>query len=452
MPSRLPSTPLLLLLLLPALFSLLLIFQGTEYDFRIRLTPTGRLACTTDAGCALKRTQNLSFLIVGDIGGLPVYPYYSYAQTKVARALAKAARRQPPNFVLNVGDNFYFNGVSDIFDTRFEASFEEIYDYPELLVPWYTIAGNHDHLGNISAQLAHTNFSNKWTMPDLFYKVRIAFDFPASSSNESAIQNKQQQRPADAEQQLQLDQEQEVQPDQQPVVLDLLMLDTIVLCGNTVDMDGQSSMFSWLFSKKKDPDGPDPEYRELAKQQWAWIERKLNESDADYLLVAGHYPIYSTCEHGGFACLQRLDRLLHANGANAYFSGHDHNLQHIHQKPLKASANDGSSAAAADGDEGSADGVDYLVCGASSRSDRSAKHLDDVSAEALRFRYPIDWNPISQIGFSNGGFIQARLARDKGKFDFYNGKNELKYSFEMRPRRRPRTTTDGDNNENNNKM
>jgi hypothetical protein len=108
---------------------------------------------------------------------------------------------------------------------------------------------------------------------------------------------------------------------------------------------------------------------------------------ADYLLVAGHYPIYSTCEHGGFACLQRLDRLLHANGANAYFSGHDHNLQHIHQKPLKASANDGSSAAAADGDEGSADGVDYLVCGASSRSDRSAKHLDDVSAEALRFRY-----------------------------------------------------------------
>jgi len=94
--------------------------------------------------------------------GLPVYPYYSYAQTKVARALAKAARRQPPNFVLNVGDNFYFNGVSDIFDTRFEASFEEIYDYPELLVPWYTIAGNHDHLGNISAQLAHTNFSNKW--------------------------------------------------------------------------------------------------------------------------------------------------------------------------------------------------------------------------------------------------------------------------------------------------
>jgi tartrate-resistant acid phosphatase type 5 len=76
--------------------------------------------------------------------------------------MVHAARRQTLDFVLNVGDNFYFNGVENIFDSRFEDSFEEIYDHPELLVPWYTIAGNHDHLGNISAQMVHTNFSNKW--------------------------------------------------------------------------------------------------------------------------------------------------------------------------------------------------------------------------------------------------------------------------------------------------
>jgi tartrate-resistant acid phosphatase type 5 len=49
---------------------------------------------------------------------------------------------------------------------------------------------------------------------------------------------------------------------------------------------------------------------------------------ADYLLVAGHYPVYSVAEHGPTKQLvSRLMPLLHTYHANAYFSGHDHNLQ-----------------------------------------------------------------------------------------------------------------------------
>lgn len=49
---------------------------------------------------------------------------------------------------------------------------------------------------------------------------------------------------------------------------------------------------------------------------------------ADFLFVSGHYPIYSTCEHGPFECLiNKLDPLLRHYNVNAYFSGHDHNLQ-----------------------------------------------------------------------------------------------------------------------------
>ena len=29
----------------------------------------------------------------------------------------------------------------------------------------------------------------------------------------------------------------------------------------------------------------------LAKAQWDWIEEKMKASTADYLLVAGHYPV-----------------------------------------------------------------------------------------------------------------------------------------------------------------
>lgn len=95
---------------------------------------------------------------------------------------------------------------------------------------------------------------------------------------------------------------------------------------------------------------------------------------ADYLFVVGHYPIHSVSEHGGFSCLRRLDSLLHSHRVTAYFSGHDHNLQHI-QFPNKA-----------DGTEGGGRMVHYVVSGAASRTDRSSKHLDDVPQEALQFR------------------------------------------------------------------
>ena len=37
-----------------------------------------------------------------------------------------------------------------------------------------------------------------------------------------------------------------------------------------------------------------------ADAQMQWIEQTLANSTADYLVVAGHYPIYSVCEHGKF--------------------------------------------------------------------------------------------------------------------------------------------------------
>jgi hypothetical protein len=35
--------------------------------------------------------------------------------------MAKIANKNGLNFILNAGDNFYFNGVNDVFDHRFEV-------------------------------------------------------------------------------------------------------------------------------------------------------------------------------------------------------------------------------------------------------------------------------------------------------------------------------------------
>ncbi len=49
------------------------------------------------------------------------------------------------------------------------------------------------------------------------------------------------------------------------------------------------------------PRGPDDET--LAEPQYQWIEDTLAASKADYIIVAGHYPIYSIAEHGSTADL-----------------------------------------------------------------------------------------------------------------------------------------------------
>ena len=49
---------------------------------------------------------------------------------------------------------------------------------------------------------------------------------------------------------------------------------------------------------------------------------------ADYILVGGHYPVYSVGRNGPTECLySRLEPLLYEYRVTAYLSGHDHNLQ-----------------------------------------------------------------------------------------------------------------------------
>lgn len=65
-----------------------------------------------------------------------------------------------------------------------------------------------------------------------------------------------------------------------------------------------------------------------AAEQWAWIENTLAKSTATYLLVAGHFPVWSIAEHGPTDCLvEKLKPLLEDHDVTAYLSGHDHNLQ-----------------------------------------------------------------------------------------------------------------------------
>lgn len=68
-------------------------------------------------------------------------------QRDVAQELAKAAEKINVSAILNVGDNFYPNGLKNPGDAQVKTSFSDIYltDFPTLReLPWIGTLGNHD--------------------------------------------------------------------------------------------------------------------------------------------------------------------------------------------------------------------------------------------------------------------------------------------------------------------
>uniref|UniRef100_A0A0N5AVE9 Tartrate-resistant acid phosphatase type 5 n=1 Tax=Syphacia muris TaxID=451379 RepID=A0A0N5AVE9_9BILA len=340
-----------------------------------------RSRCINDSVCCRTDVNTLKFLFVGDTGGLPIYPYVTYAQKKVAKALAKINYERKTEFLISTGDNIYYTGVDDDNDQRFESSFEDVYNSNK---PWYFIAGNHDHFGNISAQVSYTSKSRRWTFPSLYYK--ISYKFGANNNT----------------------------------LVEFLMIDTIVLCGNTRDIESAGflkMLFADVFLDPNNPKNP-----AAAHAQLQWIEQQLKQSKADYLFVVGHYPVYSIASHGPSSCLiKKLKPLLERYNVTAYIAGHDHTLQHIIDKPEVKNQTSSSI-------------MHYIVTGAASRTDTSTKHKNDIPFSSLKFHYPKSFfNLFSQFGFSSGGFVYAALNSDHGLFQFYDGSGSQMYHFVLQP-------------------
>ncbi|NXC44590.1 PPA5 phosphatase, partial [Penelope pileata] len=298
----------------------------------------------------------VQFLAVGDWGGVPDPPFATPREVATAAAMGRAATDPGADFVLALGDNFYYEGVRDEWDPRFQETFERVFTAPGLqALPWFVLAGNHDHAGNVTAQLAYSHHSNRWHFPHYYYSLRLA----VPGSNATAR---------------------------------LLLLDTVLLCGGTDD-----------FGAGMPPRGPVD--ADAAAAQLSWLRGRLAAARHDhYVLVAGHYPVWSVAEHGPTACLVRLLRpLLRRHRVTAYLCGHDHNLQFLQE-----------------------DGVGYVVSGAGNFVEASRSHAGAVPPGTLRFFFGAPESP--------GGFAHIRLEADAATVTFLEATGRVLYRVALPPR------------------
>ncbi|XP_020797533.1 tartrate-resistant acid phosphatase type 5a isoform X1 [Boleophthalmus pectinirostris] len=301
-----------------------------------------------------KNKTSIKFVAIGDWGGVPYPPYITAVQKATAQEMSKVAEQVGADFVLALGDNFYYKGVDSVDSPRFKETFESVYTAKSLKIPWYVLAGNHDHIGNVKAQIEYSQKSNRWKFPAYYYELN--FRIPNTHKT-----------------------------------LTIIMLDTVMLCGNSNDYSDAQ------------PKGP---LRQVdANRQLVWLQDRMARSKADFLLVAGHYPVWSVSEHGPTQCLlQQVHPMLIKYKATAYFCGHDHNLQYIEES-----------------------GVGYVVSGAGNFLDPDVRHWNHVPKGSVKF--------FTGQASTLGGFVHAEVAQDKMTVTFYQAKGTSLYRIVLPQRK-----------------
>lgn len=216
--------------------------------------------------------KKFNFYVANDLGRNGYYD-----QKPIAELMGVMAEEVGPEFVLATGDVHHFEGVRSVNDPLWMTNYELIYSHPELMIDWFPVLGNHEYRGNTQAVLDYTNISRRWTMPARYYTR--AFEDKGAT-------------------------------------IRIVWIDTAPMIDK---YRNESETY---------PDACKQDY----KQQLAWIDSVLTAAREDWVIVAGHHPIYAETpkDESERADMQaRLDPILRKHKVDMYICGHIHNFQHV---------------------------------------------------------------------------------------------------------------------------
>ena len=216
--------------------------------------------------------KKFNFYVANDLGRNGYYD-----QKPIAELMGTMGEEIGPEFVLATGDVHHFEGVRSVNDPLWMTNYELIYSHPELMIDWFPILGNHEYRGNTQAVLDYTNISRRWTMPARYYTKTFA---------------------------------------DKDMTIRVVWIDTAPLIDK------------YRNEKETYPDACKQDY----KQQLAWIDSVLTTAKEDWVIVAGHHPIYAETPKDGSErrdMQSRLDPILRKHKVDMYICGHIHNFQHV---------------------------------------------------------------------------------------------------------------------------
>ena len=320
-------------------------------------------------------TSQIDFIVIGDWGGQNSAPYTTPIQLNTADIMGKIADEYNISFVILLGDNFYehgINGFDNINDRRFNDTFESVYNATGLQnIPFYVVPGNHDYEGNITTQILYTNKSLRWTMPDRYYNN--IWNIPNTN-----------------------------------YTLEIIFIDTVMLAGGLtpssqppnnpyLDNDYFQPSLEYIYEHNL--------YDDYLKE-WEWVESKINNSNADFLFIAGHYPVYSVGTHGTTLILEdKLNPILLDNNVQFYISGHDHTLEYISNDIYPNTG--------------------YIVSGAGAYCTNSTHHENRVPINSVKYHSCLN---------NYGGFVRINVGNNGTKGVYYLS-NEISYETPIIPPR-----------------
>lgn len=209
-----------------------------------------------------------NFVIISDFGR---NGYHN--QKDVAEIMGDIAEEINSRFIVTGGDNFQISGVESISDPLWHSCFEDIYTHPSLHAEWYPALGNHDHGGNIQAQIDYSKVSRRWKMPAPYYTF-------VKTRNDVSIR--------------------------------LVILDTQSIV-NGISNPGKNFT------------------TENAMKQIHWADSVLASEKEDWVIVIGHHPVYSAhpTRQNTEELVEFLNPVLNKYDVDFYIGSHDHIFQHL---------------------------------------------------------------------------------------------------------------------------
>lgn len=237
------------------------------------LLPLTAMAQTEQDWKAMERSVGV--ILANDLGRNGYYDQKSISET-----MAALCETVDVECVVAPGDIHHFEGVRSVDDPLWMTNYELIYSHPELMIPWHCTLGNHEYRGTTQACIDYTRKSARWNMPERYHTFVLTAD--------------------------------------DGTTLRFVLIDTTPLIDK------------YRTETSKYPDA----VLQDRDRQLAWMDSVLTAAKEDWVLVAGHHPVYADTgkDDSERADMQKYVRPVlqrHSDKVAMYLCGHIHNFQHI---------------------------------------------------------------------------------------------------------------------------